>query len=80
MSATKSILPETARFAANTIHHEEISILSPENLPNFNNPLHSNIEEQNDTYTFKKFTSQPYSLDFVEAASKEIGAHKINKH
>ena len=43
-------------------------------------PLHSNIEEQNDTYTFKKFTSQPYSLDFVEAASKEIGAHKINKH
>ena len=62
MSATKYILPETAIFAANLLHHDEISKSSPENIPNFTNNLASNIEPGNYTFTFKEYTSQPDSL------------------
>ena len=45
---TKSILIETDIFSDNLLHHEERSKVSSDNLPNFNNPLVSNIEEEND--------------------------------
>ena len=80
MSATKSILTETASFAANLLHHEERSKSSPENLPNFTNPMASNVELVNDSFNFKKATSQPDRLEFVEARRKEICAHEIDKH
>ena len=53
MSTTKSIIPETASFVAKLLHHEERAKSSPENLPNFTNPLFSRIEEVNGTLTFK---------------------------
>ena len=80
MSATKSIITETARFSAKLIHHEERAKSSPEDHPNFNNPLEPNIETGNDTFTFKEANSQPDRLDFVESTRKEIGAHEIYKH
>ena len=40
--STKSILPETASFAAKILHHEDISKSSTDNLPRFTNPLSSN--------------------------------------
>ena len=45
---TKSILIETDIFSDNLLHHEERAKFSSDNLPNFNNPLVSNIEEEND--------------------------------
>ena len=70
MTITKYIIPETAIFAANLLQHEERANLYPDNLPNFNNPLVSNIEEVNDTFTFKEAISQPDSLELVEARIK----------
>ena len=67
---TKFIIPETARFSAKLIHHEEKSNSPPENIPNFTNPLVSNIEEVNATFTFNESTSQPDRMDFVEAKRK----------
>ena len=43
---------------------------SPENLPNLTNPLASNIEDGDETFTLKESTSKPYGLDFVEATTK----------
>ena len=43
ISVTKSIIPETAMCVAKLIQNEEISKSYPENLPNFTNPLISNI-------------------------------------
>ena len=80
MSATKYILPETASFPANVLHHEEIPNSSPENLPNFMNHLVSDTEEGNKTFNSKEATSQPGRLDFVEATRKEIGAHENDKY
>ena len=80
MSATKSIIPETDSFAANLLHHEDIARYSTDNLPNFVNPLDSNIKEEKYTFTFKEFTSQPDSLEFVEAIRKEICSHEIDKY
>ena len=37
MTFTKSVLPETAIFAANLLNHEEIAKSSPDNILNFNN-------------------------------------------
>ena len=65
MSATNSILPETASFAANILHHEERAKSYTENLPNFTNPLVSNIKSGNYTFTFKEATSQPDRMEFV---------------
>ena len=70
MSATKSIISETASFAGKLIHYEERSKSSPYNLPNFNNPFTSNIEAGNDTFAFKEATSQPEILDLVESMRK----------
>ena len=70
MTSTKSILPEIENFAAKLLHHEERAKSSPDNLPNLNNPLVSNIKEGNDTFNFKEATSQPYRLDFVESIRK----------
>ena len=53
MSVTKSILTGTDFFASKLLHREEMARSSPENLPNFTNPLVSNIEEVNDTFNFK---------------------------
>ena len=80
MSATKSIIPETDSFAANLLHHEDIARYSTDNLPNFVNPLDSNIKEEKYTFTFKEFTSQPDSLEFVEAIRKEICSREIDKY
>ena len=80
MSTTKFVLTETASYASKLLHHEEIENSSQEILPNFTNPLASNIGEGNDTFTFKEATSQPGRLDFMEATSKEIGKHEIDKH
>ena len=80
ISSTKSILPEKASFSAKLIHHEDINNYSPDNLPNFTNPLVSRIEAVNYTFTFKYATSQPDRLEFVEAMRKEIGAHEIDKN
>ena len=44
MTVAKSILPETEMFAANLIQHEERAKSYPDKLPNYNNPLVSNIE------------------------------------
>ena len=80
MTSAKSILPETVSFAANLLHHEEIAKTYQDNLPNFKKPLVSNIEEVNDTFTFKESTIQPDRLDFVEAIIKEIDSHEEEKH
>ena len=80
MSSTKSILPETTSFSANLIHHKERPEYSPENLPNFTNPLVSNIEEGNDISTFKEFTSEPGRLEFVEEIRNAIFVHEKYKH
>ena len=53
MSVANSIHPGTASFAAKMLHHEERAKYSPDNPPNFTNPLDSNIEAWNDTFTFK---------------------------
>ena len=74
MSDTKYNIPETASFAAKLLHHEDIDNSSPDNLPNFTNPMASIMEAVNDTFTFKEATSQPDRLDFVESIRKEIGA------
>ena len=76
MSSTKSIFQETVNFAANLIHHEQKYNSSLYNIPNFNNPLVSNIEEVNDTFTVKEATIQPNRMDFVDAMSKEMGANE----
>ena len=70
MTVTESILPETAIFAAKLLRHEEKAKSSQDNLTKFNNPLVSNIEEVNDTFTFKEATRQLDRLDFVEAMRK----------
>ena len=70
MYVAKSILPETASFAAKLIQYEERAKSSPDNLPNFTNPLASIMEAVNDTFTFKEATSQPDRMDFVEAKRK----------
>ena len=57
MSFTKSIILETVSFAANLLHREEIFNYSLENIYNFTNPLASNIESGNDTFSFKEVTS-----------------------
>ena len=80
MSANKSIILETESFAAKLIHHEELAKSSPENITNFANPLNSNIEAGIETFTFKETTSQPESLDFVEALIEGIGSHEDEKH
>ena len=79
ISVTKSILPETAKFSANILYHEYISKSSPDNIPNFTNPLYSIIETGNYTFTFKETTSQPVRMGFVEAIRKEICANEIDK-
>ena len=53
MSTTKSIFTETENFAAKLIHHNEKYNSSPDNLPNFTNPLDSNLDAGNDNFTFK---------------------------
>ena len=70
MSVTKSIIIEKVSFLAKLLYHEEISKSSPDNLPKFNNPLASNIEAGNDTFTFKYATTQPDRLDFMESRRK----------
>ena len=70
MSATKPVLLETVSFEANMIYHGERSKYSPENLPNFTNPLAFGIDAGNDTFNFKEATSQPVRLDFGEAIIK----------
>ena len=80
MSATKSIITETASLAARLLHHEERAKSSPENTPNFTNPLESIVEAGNDTSPLKEPTVQPDRLGFVNAMRKEIGAHEIDKH
>ena len=62
MSATKYIIPETASFADKFLHHKERAKSSTENTPKFTNPLISNIEEGNLTFTFKESTIQPGGL------------------
>ena len=80
MSATKSILLETASFAAELLCREEKSKYYPENLPNFTNPVVSNIEKGNGTLTFKESISQYDRLEFVENMRNKIGAHKNNRN
>ena len=70
MTVTKSILPETASFAAKLLQHEERAKYSPYNLPSFNNPIVSKTEEGNYTFTLKEATSQPDRLDLVEDTKK----------
>ena len=53
MSSTKFIIPETASFADKLIYHEVKYKLSPDNIPNFINPLDNNIE-----YVKEKLTSK----------------------
>ena len=43
---------------------------SPDNLPNFTNPLESNIEAVYENPDFKESTSKTDSMNFVEAMSK----------
>ena len=64
------ILPSTESFVAKLIHHEERAKSSPDNFPNFTNPLVPNTEEINYTFAFKEAISQPYRMDFVEAMRK----------
>ena len=66
MSSTKSILPETAKFSAKILHHENICRSSPYNIPNFTNTLAYMIETGYDTFNFKEATMQPSSMDLVE--------------
>ena len=80
MSVIKFILPETASFAANLIHHEERAKSSLDNIPNITNPLASNIESGNDNFTFKEDNSQPGSLGFVKYTRKETGSYEDDKH
>ena len=80
MSATNSIILESSSFASKSLHHEETDKSYPDNLPNFTNPLASNIKPRNDTFNFKEVTSQPDRLDFFEAMRKEIGTYEIDKH
>ena len=75
MSVTKFIISETASFTAKLFHHKERAKSSPDNPPNFTNPLTSNIEAGDDTFTFKEATSQSEELEFVEEMRKEIGSH-----
>ena len=79
-SSTKSIIPETAIFAAKMTHHKERDNYSPENLTNFTNPLASNIESGNDTFIFKEARSKYDRLEFVEDIRKKIFTHKYEKH
>ena len=79
MSANNSILPVTEIFEAKIIHHEERANSSPDNLPNFINPLSSNKEAGNNNFTSKEATSQLDRIDFVEAMRKKISAHEIDK-
>ena len=53
---------------------------SPNNIPNFTNPLVSNMETYNETFNFKETTSQTYRLDFVEVIKKWISVHEDDKH
>ena len=62
MSATKYIIPETASFTDKFLHHKERAKSSQENIPKFTNPLISNIEEVNLTFTFREATIQPEGL------------------
>ena len=52
------------------IHYEEIDKSSPENLPNFNNLLATNIESGNDNFNYKKSTSQPARLEILKDMRK----------
>ena len=65
MSTNNSIILETAIFPVKLLHHEEKYESSPENLPNFTNPLFSDMKKVNYTFTFKGAVSQPYRLDLV---------------
>ena len=67
MSGTKSVSQETMSFESKVLNHEERDKSSTDNLLNFANPLASDIEAQNDTFTLKEATSQPDRLHFVEA-------------
>ena len=80
MYATKSVLPETASFSPEMIHHEYREKSSTENLTNFAYPLASNIEARNVTSRFKESTSQPVRRLFVEATRRVICDHGIDKH
>ena len=55
---------------SNLIHHEEELMSSTDNVPNFTNPLASNIEDGDETFTFKEAIIKPYGMDFVEATTK----------
>ena len=76
MTFTKSVLPETAIFAANLFNHEERAKSSPDNLPNFNNPLVYKIEGVNDNFNFKEAIIQPDRHGFLESMIKDIDAHE----
>ena len=65
MYTTKSILPKTAGFAAKMLQHEVRANFSPENTPNFTNPLVSNIEQGNKNFTFKESTSKSNMMYIV---------------
>ena len=80
MSANKSILKETASFTARITPNEERVKSSPENLPNFTNPLVYNIEVGNNDSTLTESISKPDKLEFVESTRKEIVTHEIDKH
>ena len=80
MTATKYIISETSSFAAKLIHHEERAKSSPDNLPNFNNPLVYKIEGVNDNFNFKEAIIQPDRMDLVEAIRKEIEYHEADNH
>ena len=70
ISITNTIIPETESFASKLIHHEEIFKSSPDNLPNFTNPLDLSKEAGNDNFTFNESTSQPDRMNLVEATRK----------
>ena len=50
------------------------------NIPNFTNPLTSNIENGNETFIFNKSISQPDRLNFVETTKKNMITTKNYTH
>ena len=80
MSTSQSIVPETETVAANIPHRKERSKCSPDNLPNFTDPLTYNIWGVNDDFTLKEYTSQYCMFYFLEAIRSYIGSHENNHH
>ena len=65
ISVTKYIILEISSFSDKMIHDEERYKYSPDNLTNPTDPIISNIDPGNDTFTFKESTSNTDRLDLV---------------